>query len=84
MERGRIRVNLDSKGNVTWNRGGDGMNLKDFVENYPCKALKFLAGGGLSTKLGGPLLSTIGGRGKLLEFNRKNMCGEEDNLLQEI
>ena len=84
MERGRIGVKLDEQGAVTWNRASDGMSLKDFVANYLCKALKFLAGGGTSTELGDPLLSVMGGRGKLQEFNRDNLCGEEENLIQQI
>jgi len=80
MERGRVRVNLNEDGTIVWNRGGEGLSVKEFVETYPCEALRYLTGGGLSTHLGEALLSAIGGRGKLQEFNRVHDCGEDKEV----
>ena len=84
MERPRIRINLGENGKITWNRGGEGLSVRDFVDQHPCEAMEFLTGGGMSTELGDPLLSTIGGRGKLQEFNKQHGCGQEENLIQQI
>jgi len=81
---GKMKVNVDDHGKISWNRGGEGMSTREFVETYPCLAIKFLCGGGLSTDLGDSLLSAMGGRGKLQEFNRNNLCGEAENLIQQI
>jgi hypothetical protein len=80
----RIRVNVDADGAIHWQRGGDGMSVKGFVDGHSCKALDYLAGGGMSTQLGEAILSTMGGRGKLQWFNREHDCGVEENLIQQI
>jgi hypothetical protein len=81
----RIRVTLNDQGQINWTKGGSGIPVKEFVKTYPCKSLHYLAAdGGVYTKLGQAILSTIGGSGNLIEFNRQNLCGEADNLLQQI
>jgi len=84
MEKERIKVTINEKGEVSWARGGNGLSVKEFVDTYPCKALKYLTGGGRPTKLGEAVLSTMGGLGKLQEFNREHLCGEEENLIQQV
>lgn len=80
----RIRVKLDEQGKVTWARGGDGLSVRDFVENYPCKALQVLTTGGRSNDLGEAVLSVVGGLGNLIEFNKQNLCGADENMLQQV
>ena len=84
MEREKIMVTFSPDGKVAWKRGGEGIRVREFVETYPCKALKYLAGGGRGDELGEAVVSVIGGLYKLQEFNRQNLCGEDENLLQQI
>lgn len=84
MVKERIRVEVDAKGNVNWARGGPGIPVHQFVEKYPCKALRIIASGGFGTDLGEAILSTIGGAHKLVEFNRTHLCGEDDGILEQV
>jgi len=83
MEREKIKVAIDTHGKVSWKRGGEGMRVQEFVETYPCKALRYVASGG-GDGLGEAVLNAIGGRSKLQEFNSINLCGEDENLIQQI
>ena len=84
MEKEKIMVAFSPDGKVLWKRGGEGIRVSEFVETYPCKALRYLASGGRGDELGEAVVSAIGGLYKLQEFNRQNLCGEDDNLLQQI
>jgi hypothetical protein len=81
--KGKITVSLDDQGNVSWSRGGSGMTVREFVEKFPCKALKQIEGGDVSG-LADAIISTIGGAGKLIEFNHKHLCGADDGVLQQV
>lgn len=79
----RIKVSLTETGKINWTRGGSGISVRDFVESYPCKALKHLASGA-SDDLAEAVISVIGGKGNLIEFNKQNLCGEDDGVLQQV
>ena len=80
----RIRITVHEQGQINWSRGGVGMTVKEFVEQFPCEAIKIVSSHGLLTELGEALVSTIGGSGKLIEFNRMHMCDGDEGKLQQI
>lgn len=84
MEKGRIKVTISDDGTVSWARGGEGISVREFVDSYPCQALRYLTGGGRSNQFGEAVLGALGGLANLQEFNRTYGCGEEENLIQQV
>jgi hypothetical protein len=86
----RIRITVGGTGQVGWSRGGNGMSTREFVENYPCKALKILTSEEHpdprtgATDLLEAIISAVGGAGNLIEFNNYHMCGADDGILGQI
>lgn len=87
MSKEKIRVQVDG-GKVTWSRGGGGLSISQFVDQYPCEALEVLTSGKSGKDAGAfaeAILSTIGGSGDpLIQFNKEHNCGCEENQLQQI
>lgn len=83
MEKARIRVDVGENGQVNWARGGNGLSVKDFVTKHPCNALEHLAGGA-TDDLSEAIISAIGGKGNLIQFNKDKNCGCDDGVLQQV
>lgn len=84
MRKERIKVTVDESGQVIWTRGGSGISVKEFIEKYPCEALKSLRSNGTFTDFGQAIVGAIGGLGNLVEFNKLHNCGEDDSNLNQI